>query len=95
MFEIFKRIKMPQNKVINFLAKGTFMIYLIHDNSFFYSIWGLKDWINDLYYTPWLFLLNLTKWGAATFAVGTMVYVVYLGIGKLLHSLNWIFCKKV
>lgn len=94
MFEIFKRIKIPQNKVINFLGKATFMTYLIHDNSFFYSIWGLKDWIFDLYYTPCLFLLNLTKWGVATFAVGIMVYVAYLGIGKLLHSLNWVFVKK-
>lgn len=94
MFEIFERIKMPQNKVINFLGKATFMVYLIHDNSFFYSLWGLKDWIDDLYNVPWIFLLNLIKWGSATFAVGIIVYVVYLGIGKLYNSFDWIFVKK-
>lgn len=93
MFYIFKRIQIPQNRVINFLGKGTFMIYLIHDNSFFYSIWGLKDWIVVLYNTPWLFLLELTKWGAGTFSIGIMAYVVYLGVGKLFRSLNWIFLK--
>lgn len=35
LFEIFKRIRIPYCKPINFLGKGTFMVYLIHDNGFF------------------------------------------------------------
>lgn len=93
IFEIFKRIKMPRSKIINFIGKGTFMVYLIHDNVFFYSLWGLKDWIVDLYHTPIMFLLNLLKWGSATFAVGMIVYVGYLSAMNLYDTIKWVFIK--
>lgn len=35
IFEIFRRLKIPYSRIINFLGASTFMVYLIHDNSFF------------------------------------------------------------
>lgn len=94
MFEIFRRIKVPTSRTINFLAKSTFMIYLIHDNSFFYSIWGNKDWITTLYNTPGRFVISLLKWSIATFLTGVFVYILYILAGKIFMSCRWIFIKK-
>lgn len=94
MFEIFRRIKMPNVKVINFIGAGTFMVYLMHDNGFFYSLWGMKDWITDLHDTPNIFMLDLLKWGAATFAAGLASYIIYLVIGKIFGKIKCIFMKK-
>ena len=94
LFELFKRIKMPQSKLINFLGNGTFMVYLIHDNEFFYSIWDRKDWVLELNgYIP-RFLFELAKWAGATFAVGILAYALYLGLAKLYPTVKWLFVKK-
>lgn len=37
-FMIFKNIKFPSNKVINYLAKGSIAVYLFHENQFFSKI---------------------------------------------------------
>lgn len=34
IFELFRRMKLPNNRIINFVGGSTFMIYLIHDNEF-------------------------------------------------------------
>jgi hypothetical protein len=94
MFEIFRRIKMPSNRCINFLGKSTFMIYLIHDNPFFYSIWGNKDWITALFDSPAGFIGSLLKWSMATFLTGVAVYITYLLVGKILKSSKWLFVKS-
>ena len=85
IFEIFRRIKMPNSRVINFIASGTFMVYLLHDNSFTYSIFDMKDWATLLAENPYSFMLGLTLWTLATFVIGELVYVVYLGVGMLLR----------
>ncbi len=95
IFEIFRRIKMPNSRIINFIGAGTFMVYLVHDNKFFYSLWGMKDWIVDIYNTPYRFMLDLLKWGLATFAAGLAVYILYLAIAKVFEKTKWIFYKKV
>lgn len=94
LFEIFRRISIPNNKIINFLGKGTFMVYLIHDNHFFYSVWGLKNWALELHNTPWLFLADLVKWGGATFIVGIVAYIAYLLIERLLQASKWIYIRS-
>lgn len=94
MFEFFTRIQLPQSKVINYFGQGVFMVYLIHDNPLFYSIWGQRDWGAELYYTPLKFLCSLLGWSIATFILGIMAYTVYLGIGKLYPRISWLFLKK-
>lgn len=77
LFEIISRIAIPENSVINFLGKSTFMIYLIHDNNLFYEIWNLCDWVTTLAQSLTTFIMNILKWGAGTFAVGILIYALY------------------
>ena len=85
IFEIFRRLKMPDNRVINFFASGTFMVYLLHDNRFAYSIMDMKDWATLLAENPYRFMPELTLWTLAPFVIGELMYVVYLGAEKLVY----------
>ena len=80
VFELFRRIHIPSNRVINFIGSSTFMVYLIHDNGFFYSMWNTKDWVTLLAYHPGKFILSLMMWTAGTFGIGIIVYLAYLGM---------------
>lgn len=86
VFELFRRIRIPCNRVINFIGASTFMVYLIHDNGFFYSLWNTKDWITLLAYHPGRFVLSLAVWTAGTFGVGLASYLGYLGLAWLCRN---------
>ena len=77
LFELFRRIKMPCCRGINYLGGATFMIYLFHDNSFFYSLWDKQDWITLLAEHPIGFLLRYGIWTVRTFVYGLIAYLVY------------------
>ena len=94
VFELFKRLKMPNLRVINFCGGSTLVIYLLHDNSLFYSLWAKINWPKYLYLQPARFVLLLAAVALATFAVGVLAYVLYLGLGKLFKRCSWLFLKK-
>lgn len=77
LFELFRRIKMPCCRMINYLGGATFMIYLFHDNSFFYSLWDKQDWITLLCMHPMGFLLRYGIWTVRTFVYGLIAYLGY------------------
>lgn len=77
LFELFRRIKMPCCRGINYLGRATFMIYLFHDNSFFYSLWDKQDWITLLCMHPMGFLLRYGAWTVRTFVYGFIAYLGY------------------
>lgn len=77
LFELFRRIKMPCCRGINYLGGATFMIYLFHDNSFFYSLWDKQDWITLLCMHPMGFLLRYGVWTVRTFVYGLIAYLGY------------------
>lgn len=77
LFELFRRIKMPCCRGINYLGGATFMIYLFHDNSFFYSLWDKLDWITLLCMHPIGFLLRYGIWTVRTFVYGLIAYLGY------------------
>lgn len=77
LFELFRRIKMPCCRGINYLGGATFMIYLFHDNSFFYSLWDKQDWITLLCLHPIGFLLCYGIWTVRTFVYGLIAYLGY------------------
>lgn len=78
IFELFRRIPPFKNKVVNYIGASTFMVYLLHDNNFFYSIWDTQDWITLLYNQPVDYTLKHILWGMATFLIGTLSYSAYL-----------------
>lgn len=85
LFELFRRVFIPSRSIINFLGASTFMVYLIHDNSFFYSIWATQDWITVLYSNPIRFILKIIGWTLMTFGIGTMMYTVYLIVARIVR----------
>ena len=94
IFELFTRIKMPNIKAINYIASGTFMVYLIHDNNFFYSLWGMIDWITILYNNPLKFIVVLFLIGLLTFIFGILIYILYDLTTKLCLKYKSLFLKK-
>lgn len=92
MFELFRRMRIRKSRIINFVGASTFMVYLIHDNDTFYSIWDWRDWVTTLYHKPLIFMLKLLKWSAATFCVGIMAYVMYVFVSFLMKKFRNIFC---
>ena len=95
LFEIFRRVHLPKSRVIYFLGKSTFMVYLIHDNGFFYEIWNLRDWITTLGNSPANFLFQILKCGAYTFSVGVVAYALYKIIFIVVRKLQFLFVRNV
>lgn len=83
VFEIFRRIKLPSNSVINFMGASTFMVYLLHDNEFFYKLWNTQDWITLLHEHVISFVLTYVGWVMAIFAAGVLCYCLFTLIGML------------
>ncbi|OUP56311.1 hypothetical protein B5F14_09770 [Faecalitalea cylindroides] len=77
LFELFKRVELKNNQIINYIAGSTFMVYVLHDNSFCYSIWGLRDWISLLYYNPVYFVCWLFFYTLITFLICLFIYFLY------------------
>lgn len=77
VFELFRRLKIRKSKVINYLGKATFFIYISHDNDFVRHIFREKDWVSLLYYEPIMFVLDLFIWTIAIFTIGILVFGFY------------------
>lgn len=93
MFELFLRLRIPTSRVINYLASATFMVYLIHSNSFFYSIWGRVHWIDLLAASPKAFVLKWFEWALLTFACGVAAYAVYQLLSAILRLMRPLFLR--
>lgn len=93
VFCIFTRIHIKPNRFINFLGSATFMIYLFHDNNFMYSLWKCIDWIGPLKKNLGLFVLRYAFWVALIFVAGTVFYLIYLQLVRLIRFI-WRCCKK-
>lgn len=93
IFELFRRVHIPNSRIINFLGSTTFMIYLFHDNNFVRNIWNMHDWITPLHNNPALFLAQLSLCGALTFVCGVGIYALYLLTGFLGRKMKPLFFK--
>ena len=82
-FELFRRIRIPYSRIVNYLGSATFMIYLLHDNAFAYSIWNTQDWITLLYYQPLNYVLKIVLWAMCVFAIGVAIHEIYIILGRL------------
>ncbi len=91
LFELFKRFNIGSNKILNFVASSTLMVYLLHDNDLVRKAWQSKDWITLLYYKPFMFIGELILWVLGTFLAGFIGYLVFLIIEKLFRLM---FLKK-
>lgn len=83
IFEIFRRVHIKPNKIVNFLGKATFMVYLMHDNPFFYSLWDRQDWATLLHGSLKKFSWKMLQWVLITFAIGVAAYGLYLLLAQI------------
>lgn len=88
LFVLFLRLHIRSNPVINYLGNATFMIYLLHDNEFFYGLWNRTDWVTLFAKDPLSFAWHLLAWVFGIFALGTIVYSLYLLCVKVLTALK-------
>ena len=79
---------------INYIASGTFMVYLLHDNPLFYSLWGMIDWVSILYYDLPKFLIVLFLVGLLTFIFGFIVYLLYNLSSVIFSICKYLFIKR-
>ena len=86
LFELFRRISIPQIPIINFLGSSSLMIYLMHDNNFWFEIWKKKDWIDVLYRNPWSFCIDFLKLGVEMCIVGVVTYLLYTLLVNILKG---------
>lgn len=94
LFEMFRRINLPNIRVIDFIGASTFMVYLFHDNSFFYNFWDTNDWMKLLTETPASYCLQLFIYGLLTFITGVVCYITYILFMKILEKLKFVFIRK-
>ena len=95
MFEIFRRIQIPSNRVINLICSSTFMIYLSHDNVF-YITYGIS--MTGLHYYIKIFcnsLFDILEWIIGLFIVGFVCYCIYIWLGKLFKLLKTLVFKPI
>lgn len=94
LFELFCRISLPEIRLINYLGKATFMIYLLHDNNLFYGLWNHRNWIATLAESSGMFIFHLLKWASFTFLLGVLAYGVYNLALNLLQQHKHIFLRE-
>ena len=93
-FELFRRIRVPNSKVINFLGQSTFIVYIVHENKFFHALWDLTNWQPLFFDAPTRFYTELAKWTVISFLSGVAVYAAYLAAEKVISKCGWIIFKK-
>ena len=81
------------SRVINYLGASTFMVYLIHDNQFFYDIWRNLDWLAILHHNPVLYIIKNINWVIIMLALGVASYTAYILIEKLFKLIKPIAIK--
>ena len=83
LFELFRRIRIPQIKIINRMASAVFMIYLFHGSGFIMSIHKSIDWISILHNNKLMFITYLFGLALVFFIIGYIIYESYVLFGKI------------
>lgn len=95
MFELFSRIHISSNRIINYIGGSTLMIYLLHDNGLCYSIWDIEDWVTPLWNSPITgFTVKLITWACIVFLYGFISYIIFNVFIKFLKHASKLFLKK-
>lgn len=77
IFELFRRMKIPNSNVINYIASATFMIYLMHDNDFVRTIYRNVDWIKPYHDNLAQFFKLYFVYVICIYAFGFVSYLIY------------------
>ncbi len=94
IFELFRRLELKNSRIINYLGSGTFMVYLIHDNEFWWNIWKGNDWISLLSDSSISYCMLIVLWALLMFAIGILVYFLYIGASHIGIKCKAFFVKQ-
>lgn len=86
LFELFVRIKMKPNNIINYVASSTLITYMIHDNDLVHKLFLKIDWINIYYYNVFKLLLLVVIITVFIVVVGVLLQTIYNYIIKYINS---------
>ena len=86
LFELFARIKMKPNNIINYVASSTLITYMIHDNDLVHKLFLKIDWINIYYYNVFKLLLLVVIITVFIVVVGVLLQTIYNYIIKYINS---------
>jgi surface polysaccharide O-acyltransferase-like enzyme len=86
VFELFRRMNIKNNKIINYISASTFMIYLIHDNAFGRSLFKVVNWIPMYHDEFGKFVLYLLIVLLIVMILGLILYFIYTMLIKLFSS---------
>lgn len=92
IFELFRRWRIPYNRIINFLGKSSLMTYFIHENTFFQSFYRNDCWMEALERSWVEYVCKWLQWTALAFALGLLAYSIYVLLGRLLPKMKRFFC---
>ena len=82
IFVLFTRLKIRNNKIINYIGGSTLMIYIMHDNDFIYSLWNTTPWVRLLHSNIGLFFYRYIIWMLLVFYAGLLLYILYNIVSK-------------
>ncbi len=87
LFELFRRIHIPTNRVINFFGESTLLVYVMHENNFIIDFYMKENWLTPLWEHPVSgFLAKLLLWSVGLFLFGAVCYLVYKFIMVLIKK---------
>lgn len=97
IFELFKRLKIKNNKIINSIAKSCFITYLIHENSFARFLFNQPNWCYLYKNNMLAFIIEVFGIALLIFIIGLLVYLVYWSICRLASSKTFksLFLKEI
>lgn len=94
IFELFKRMKMPNIKLINFFGQASVMVYFMHENVLFQSLYKNIKWLEILEKSFGAYIFECMKWSFIAWGIGLVTYAIYDLIGRNIHRIKFLFVKE-
>ncbi|SDX69618.1 Surface polysaccharide O-acyltransferase, integral membrane enzyme [Ruminococcaceae bacterium YAD3003] len=83
LFELFSRITIKNSNIINFIGSSTFIVYLLHDNSYSWQWFFKVNWIELIYYKNYgMLILYIGLYVLVIFTLGIILYSIFSVIFK-------------
>ena len=86
IFELFRRIKIKNNLLINYIASSAFMVYIIHNNTFMKQLYLKIDFITPYYYNLPKFIIMIVVFILVIFIIGVLCFSLYRLIANFVNK---------
>ncbi len=86
MFELFSRLKIKSNKIINYIASSTLIIYIFHDNEYIRTLFRSINWIKPYHDNIIRFIILIASTVTAVFTAGVLLQMIYDELVKIFKN---------